>query len=56
MQLLTAAITGAPAMVVAQEDPSEQVRDLLAHLEEVHELAGSLGAFDLKVVASRTAR
>jgi len=33
-------------MVVAQEDPGQTVRDLVAHLEEVHELAGARGAFD----------
>ncbi len=38
-------------MRVAQENPGEPVRDFLADLEEVHEFAGSRGAFDFEVVA-----
>ena len=51
LELFRAAIDGSPAMFVAQEDPGEPVRDLLADLEEVHELAGSRGTFDFEVVA-----
>jgi len=51
LEFFGAAIDGPPALRVAQENPSESVRDLLAHFEEVHELAGSRGTFDFEVVA-----
>ncbi len=51
LEFFGAAIDGSPTMLVAQEDPSEPVPDLLAHLEEVHELARPRGAFDFEVVA-----
>jgi hypothetical protein len=51
LELFRAAIDRPPAMFVAQEDANEPVRDLLTHLEEVHEFPGSPGAFDFEVVA-----
>lgn len=51
LELLCAAVYRTPAALIAQEDPSEPVGDLLAHLEEVHHLSRPCGAFDLEVVA-----
>src|SRR5258708_20403976 len=51
LELFRATVDGSPAMRVAQENPGEPVRDFLADLEEVHEFAGSRGAFDFEVVA-----
>ena len=39
LELLTAAVDGAPALLVAGEYPGEPVGDLFAHLEEVHHLS-----------------
>ncbi len=50
LELFRAAVDRSPAMLVAQEDPGEAVRDLFADLKQVHQLAGSRGAFDFEVV------
>lgn len=39
LELLRAAVDGSSAMRVAQENPGEPVRNLLADLEEVHQFA-----------------
>lgn len=39
LELLRAAVDGSSSLRVAQENPGEPVRDLLADLEEVHQLA-----------------
>src|SRR5271166_707602 len=36
LELLRAAVYRTPSTLIAQEDPSEPVGDLLAHLEQVH--------------------
>ena len=51
LEFLRATIDGTPAMLVAGEDPGEPVGDLFAHLEQVHHLPGTCGAFDFEVVA-----
>src|SRR6266403_782403 len=51
LEFLCAAIDWSAAMVVAQEDPGQPVRDLFAHLEEVQQLAGAGGTFDFEIVA-----
>ena len=51
LEFFRAAVDGSPPTFVAQEYTGEPVRDLLAHLEEVHELPGPRGAFDFEVVA-----
>src|SRR6266481_166596 len=50
LELFRAAVDGSSAMRVAQENPGEPVRDLLADLEEVHQGAGTRGAFNFEVV------
>ncbi len=39
LELLRAAVHRTPALLIAQEDPSEPIGDLLAHLEQVHHLS-----------------
>ncbi len=51
LELLRAAVYRTPSTLIAQEDPSEPVGDLLAHVEEVHRLSRPCGTFDLEVVA-----
>src|SRR5215471_17635802 len=36
LELLRASVDGAPAPLVAQEDPRQSLRDLPSHLEEIH--------------------
>jgi hypothetical protein len=51
LEFFRTAIDRPPAMFVAQEDANEPVRDLLTHLEKVHEFPGSHGTLDFEVVA-----
>jgi hypothetical protein len=37
LELFRGAVDGSPAALVAQEDPGQPVRDLLADLKEVHQ-------------------
>src|SRR3954467_1431931 len=41
LKLLHAAVNGSPPLLVAGEGPDQTLGDLLAHLEQVHQLAGA---------------
>ena len=51
LEFLRAAIYWSPATLVAREYTCEPLSDLLAHLKEVHHLAGTGRAFDLEIIA-----
>src|SRR5215470_5035262 len=48
LELLRAAIDGAPALGVPQEDARQARGELAAYLEQVHEFPGAGGALDLE--------
>ena len=51
LELLDTPVHRAPATLVTQKDALQASRDLLAHLEEVHQVPGAGRALDFKIVA-----